>query len=396
VRLVLYTGKGGVGKTTTAAATAVTAAARGRRTLVASADAAHSLGDVLERRLGAEPTPVAPNLVALEVDAREEMGRHWGRIRDYLVALLRYQGIEEIVAEELALLPGAEELTTLLAVEAHAREGAFDLVVVDCAPTDSTLRLLTLPEVVTGALRVVLRVQRALSTVVTPLARALLPVPLPGSEVFRDLERLLYQKLKRLRALVVDPATSVRLVLTPERLVIDEALRAWTDLALFEVPCDAVVMNRLLPEAAAAEPFFRDWGRLQAERLREVEDCFAPLPVLSASLQDDEVTGLERLAAHGCELFAGREPDSILCKPERLRFSRDGSDYCVELPLPNAEPASLEVTKVEGDLVIRAGARRRALRLPARMRALALVGARLDGGRLVVRLAPGAGGGACA
>ncbi len=396
MRLVLYTGKGGVGKTTTAAATAVTAAARGRRTLVASADAAHSLGDVLERRLGAEPTTVAPGLDAVEVDAREEMGRHWGRVRDYLVTLLRYQGIEEIVAEELALLPGAEELTTLLAVEAHAREGAYDLVVVDCAPTDSTLRLLTLPEVVTGALRVVLRVQQALSTVVTPLARALLPVPLPGSEVFGDLERLLYQKLKRLRALVVDPATSVRLVVTPERMVIDEALRAWTDLALFEVPCDAVVMNRLLPGAAAAEPFFRDWGRLQAERRREVEDGFAPLPVLAAALQDDEVTGLERLAAHGRELFAGCAPDARLCTMERLRFARDGTGYRVELPLPNAEPASLDVTKVEGDLVIRAGARRRALHLPARMRGLALTGARLDGGRLVVRLAPGVEGGACA
>jgi arsenite-transporting ATPase len=396
VRLVLYTGKGGVGKTTTAAATAVAAAARGRRTLVASADAAHSLGDVLELRLGAVPATVAPGLDALEVDAREEMGRHWGRIRDYLVALLRYQGIEEIVAEELALLPGAEELTTLLAVEAFAREGAYDLVVVDCAPTDSTLRLLTLPEVVTGALRVVLRVQQAVSTVVTPLARALLPVPLPGSEVFGDLERLLYQKLKRLRALVVDPATSVRLVVTPERLVIDEALRAWTDLALFEVPCDAVVMNRLLPEAAAAEPFFRDWGRLQAERLREVEDGFAPLPVLAAALQDDEVTGLERLAAHGQELFADREPDAVLCTTGRLRFARDGTGYRVELPLPNAEPGSLDVAKLEGDLVIRAGARRRALHLPARMRGLGLAGARLERGRLVVRLAPGPGGGACA
>ena len=396
VRLVLYTGKGGVGKTTTAAATAVTAAARGRRTLVASADAAHSLGDVLEQRLGAEPVRVAPNLDALEVDARQEMAHHWGRIRDYLVALLRYQGIEEIVAEELALLPGAEELTTLLAVEARVGDGPYDLVVVDCAPTDSTLRLLTLPEVVTGALRVVLRVQQALSTVVTPLARAILPVPLPGSEVFRDLERLLYQKLKRLRALVVGPATSVRLVVTPERLVIDEALRAWTDLALFEVPCDAVVMNRLLPEAALAEAFFRDWGRLQAERLREVEDCFAPLPVLAAPLQDDEVTGLERLAAHGRELFATCEPDARLCAPQRLRFTREGAGYRIELPLPNAEPASLDVTKVEGDLVIRAGARRRALRLPARMSALVLAGARLDGGRLVVRLAKSAGGGACA
>ncbi len=164
MRVVLYTGKGGVGKTTSAAATAVHAARRGARTLVASADAAHSLGDVLEVRLGAEPREVAPLLSALEVDVRAETDHHWGAIRDWLVSLFRYQGIEEVVAEELALLPGAEELTTLLAVERHAREGSHDLVVVDCAPTDAALRLLTLPEVARGALRVLLRVQQALAS----------------------------------------------------------------------------------------------------------------------------------------------------------------------------------------------------------------------------------------
>jgi len=179
VRLLLYTGKGGVGKTTTAAATAVCAAGRGQRTLVVSADAAHSLGDVLEQRLGPRPVPIAPRLDALEVDARVEMAEHWGRIRDWLVQVFRYQGIEEVVAEELALLPGAEELTTLLAVEEHARSGRYDLVVVDCAPTDSALRLLTLPEVARSALRVVLRVQEAVTRVISPVARAVTGIRCP-------------------------------------------------------------------------------------------------------------------------------------------------------------------------------------------------------------------------
>jgi arsenite-transporting ATPase len=391
LRLVLYTGKGGVGKTTTAAATAACAAQRGRRTLVASADAAHSLGDVLEERLGPEPVRVGPRLDALEVDARAETARHWGSIRDYLVDLFRYQGIEELIAEELALLPGAEELTTLLAVEAYAASGSYDLVVLDCAPTGSTLRLLTLPEVATGAVRLMLRVQRAVSRVVTPLARPVLHVPLPGSQVFGDMERLIYRRLKRLRSRVTGPDTSVRLVVTPERMVIDEALRAYTDLALFEVASDAVVMNRMLPQEAVEEPFFRDWGRLQQERWQEVVEAFAPLPVLRAPLREDEVTGFERLAAHGEELFTGSDPGGLLCQAPCPRFVREEEGYRLELPMPRAEAARLDVAKVEGDLVIRSGSHRRALKLPARIRALELRRARLDHGRLIVQLSPGAG-----
>ncbi len=392
MRLVLYTGKGGVGKTTTAAATALCAAARGRRTLVASADAAHSLGDVLERRLGARPSAVAPGLDALELDARAEMAGHWGRIRDYLVSLFRYQGIEEVVAEELALLPGAEELAMLLGVERHARAGRYDLVVLDCAPTDSTLRLVTLPDVARGALRVLLRVQEGLTRIVTPLARNLVPMPLPDAAVFRDVDQLLYRKLRALRGLLTAETTSVRLVVTPERLVIDEARRASTDLALFEVPCDAVVMNRLLPPEAARETFFQDWGRLQDERCREVEGLFAPLPVLRAPLRDDEVTGADALRAHGEELFGGREPDAVLGVSARVRFARDARGYRMDVPLPHAERGSLDVSKLDDELVVRSAGQRRAFKLPRRLGALALESARFERDLLVVRF--GAAGGA--
>ena len=385
MRLVLYNGKGGVGKTTTAAATAVCAARRGIRTLVASTDAAHSLGDVLERRLGAEPAPVEAGLDAVEIDARAEVERSWGRIRDYLVALFRYQGIEEIVAEELALLPGAEELTTLLGVERILRSRRYDLVILDCAPTGATLRMVTLPDVAHGALRMLLRLQGVLAAVLVPVARQVVPIPLPDRHVFRDADRLLYRKLRALRQRLVADTTSVRLVVTPERMVIDEARRTWTDLALFELPCDAVVMNRLLPEAAVSEAFFADWGRLQEERLREVEALFAPLPVLPAPLQDDEVTGLERLAAHGAALFRERAPEAVLSRAPRVEFEREEGGYVVSLPLPNADPALLDVAKVDDELVVRAGPLRRALRLPRRIAPLNLAGARLAGDRLRVR-----------
>ena len=392
MRLVLYTGKGGVGKTTTAAATAVCAAARGVSTLVVSADAAHSLGDVLGQPIDdaaarLAPVPVAERLDALEVDARLAMERHWGRVRDYLVSLFRYQGIDEVVAEELALLPGAEELATLLAVEDLAASGRYQLVVVDCAPTGSTLRLLTLPEVADGTLRWVLRLQQGLSRVVTPLARNLVPAPLPGPEVFRDADHLIYRKLEALRSRITGKQTSVRLVLTPERMVIDEARRARTDLALFDVGCDAVVMNRLLPEAACAEAFFRDWGALQEERLAEVSEAFDPLPVLRAPLQDDEVVGLERLAQQGEALFGERAPEAMLCSAARTRYSRVKDGYRLSMPMPGAKSEGLDVLKLDDELIVTHGTRRRAIPLPRRVATLDLASAKLDRGRLLVRFA---------
>ncbi len=387
MRLVLYTGKGGVGKTTTAAATAVVAAQRGRRTLVASADAAHSLGDVVERRLSPDPQEIAPGLDAIEIDARVETQRHWGRVRDFLVELLAHQGLDAVVAEELALLPGAEEIVTLLAVEELAASGRYDLIVVDCAPTDSTLRLVTLPDVAHRALRVLLPLFRAVSGVATPLARRFVSLPLPGSEVFRDVEELLYVQLRGLQARITHATTSVRLVVTPERMVIDEARRAWTELSLFEVPCDAVVMNRLLPEDAAEEDFFRAWGRLQEDRRREVEELFAPLPVLAAPLAPDEVTGMEKLAEHGAQIFRGVEPDALLSCAPRVRFARDGEDYTASVPLPGADPARLDVSKIDDELTITTGVRRRLLMLPRRFLPLDLKAAKLEGPALVVRFA---------
>lgn len=390
MRLVFYTGKGGVGKTTTAAATAAHAAARGQRTLVLSADPAHSLGDVIGVALDQKstvPVRVGLRLDALEVDARATLEPHWGSIRDYLVSLFRHQGIEGVVADELALLPGAEEVAALLAVEAATRAGDYDLCIVDCAPTGSTLRLVTLPEVASRAVKLLLRVQRAVATLVSPVARVVVPVPLPGPEVFRDLDRMLYERLSKLRERLLDGSTSVRIVVTPERMVIDEALRAHTDLALFELACDAVVMNRLYPAEAAAEEFFEGWGRLQEERLAEVEESFAPLPVLRAPLAREEVVGVEALAAHGAAIFAGVDPAALLCTAPRLRFTRGGKgEMRVELPLPHARKDALDVAKLDDALLVRTGNRRRAIPLPRKLAALALVGAKLEAGVLTVRL----------
>ena len=381
---MLYTGKGGVGKTTTAAATAICAAERGVRTLIVSSDVAHSLGDVLDAKLGPVPVALAPKLDAVEIDARAEINRHYGSIREYLVELFRYQGIDEVVADELALLPGADEITALLAVEEFARSAAYDFIVVDCAPTGSTLRLISLPHMLTGILKVVPTLARLASSVVSPLAQAVLSAPIPRSPVFRELQQLVDEWAVQLRGRLAAPETSVRIVATPERMVIDEARRAYMELSLFDLRCDAVIMNRLLPRAAAEEEFFQDWWALQAERRLELEEGFAPLRVVDAPLQRDEVVGLEALSAHGNQLFASIEPNALLSRAPRVRFTKTKTGHRVHLPLPGASPDDLAVAAVEGELVVRAGSRRRSLRLPPRIARLSLDSAHIDAGILVV------------
>jgi arsenite-transporting ATPase len=376
-----------VGKTTTAAATAAAAAARGVRTVVVSSDAAHSLGDVLGTALGPSPLELGPRLAAMEIDARAVIGRHYGTVRDYLVELFRYQGIDEVVAEELALLPGAEEVAALLAVEELSSGDDYDFVVVDCAPTGSTLRLLSLPDMVTGALRIVPSLARMLSTVVSPLVQAAVRAPIPRAPVFRQLEDLVEKRAVLLRARLSSPDTSVRIVATTERMVIDEARRAFMELSLFDLRCDAVVLNRLLPEEAAREDFFQGSWERQRERRQELSELFAPVRVLDAPLQRDEVIGVEALAAHGAEIFSDCAPDALVSEMPRIRFTRSRSGHQVHIPLPGASPDQLEVAVVEAELIVRAGSRRRAIPLPPRVHKLPLESARLEDGSLVVSFA---------
>lgn len=373
-----------MGKTTTAAATAVCAAERGVRTLVVSTDIAHSLGDVVDCELAPIPVAIAPKLDAVEIDSRAEVSRHYGEIRAYLVELFRHQGIDGVVADELALLPGVEEVTALLAVEQLARTGLYDLVVVDCAPTGSTLRLLSLPDLLSGALRVIPNLLRVLSAVVSPVAQSLISLPLPRSGVFRDLQRMIDERARQLRRRLSAPDTSVRIVATPERMVVAEARRAFMELSLFDVSCDAVILNRLLPESAGREAFFREAWLAERERRSEIEAFFAPVEVIDAALQRDEVIGIEALSAHGHQIFADREPQAVLSRAPRIRFTRTADEHRLEIPLPGATPEDLQLTRVDDELIVRAGARRRAVALPPRIARLSMQSARLEDGSLIV------------
>lgn len=392
MRVLLFTGKGGVGKTSVAAATALRAATSGVRTLVMSTDPAHSLADALDIPLGPEPRQIAPNLWAEQIDARQRLEEHWRQVQSYLVALLSWGGVDEIEAEELSVLPGLEEIFSLIDVRRHVDAGEHDLLVVDCAPTAETLRLLSLPDVLGWYLERVFPVQRRVAQVVRPVLRQVTTMPLPQDRVMAAVEELA-DNLSRVREVLVDPdTTSVRLVLNPEKLVIAEAQRTFTYLSLFGYAVDAVVVNRLLPEAVS-DPYFDRWKERQAEHLATVRSSFGDTPILQAPLFDDEPVGSDLLLRLAGEVYGALDEGAILHRGDTLVVERRGVEQVLCLPLPLVDKTQLDVIRKGEELHVKVEAYQRTLLLPAVLRRGEVVGARVVDGRLEVRFAdpPGPG-----
>ncbi|MBV9212390.1 MAG: ArsA family ATPase, partial [Actinobacteria bacterium] len=310
-RTILYTGKGGVGKTSVAAATARRCAQAGLRTIVLSTDPAHSLSDSLGAELGGDPVQCETNLWAQEVQAQEEMERHWEAVQDWMGELLAERGVDRITADELTVPPGMDELFSLLQLKRHHEAGEYDAIVVDCAPTGETLRLLSFPDVAGWWLEKVFPIERRLVAAARPFARTLLDVPLPNDRVFDDVERLV-ASLTALNGILRDrEATTIRLVMNPDRMVIREAMRTYTYLNLYGYLTDAVVVNRVFPEEVDGG-YFGAWRAVQREQMDLVRSGFSPVPILTAPYFDQEVIGdamLDRLAG---ELFDGSDPAAIL------------------------------------------------------------------------------------
>ncbi|MFM7535052.1 MAG: ArsA family ATPase [Acidimicrobiales bacterium] len=386
-RLVVVTGKGGVGKTTVAAATAARAAEQGRRTLVVSTDPAHSLADVLGRPIGDEPTAIGSVLHAQQLDARLRLERRWAVLRGYLAELLHWAGASTLGAEELTVLPGAEELLALTGVADELGSGRWDLVVVDCAPTAETMRLLSLPEVLTWWMDRVLPVGRRVGAVLAPAARALTGVPVAGAGVWDALGRL-QQDLTTLRDVLTDgERTSVRLVTTAEKVVVAETRRTATYLALFGLHVDAVVANRLLPDRVV-DPFFDRWRRREAEQLTVLAEGFAPVPVLRAALGDDEPVGVPALRRFAREVYGRRRPAERLHAADRLRLSVEDGATVLDVDLGFAERGAVELARRGDELVITVGPYRRAVVLPDQLAGRPVLGGTVRDGRLQVRFAP--------
>ncbi len=383
MRILLFTGKGGVGKTTVAASTALRCADRGRRTLVLSTDPAHSLSDALGVPLGSEPGPVAHGLWGQQLDAQQRMEESWSEIQAYLTEVLDWAGVAGIEAEELAVLPGLDEIFALADLKAFAASGEWDTIVVDCAPTAETIRLLSLPEILAWYMDRVFPASRRLNRVLSPVLSRVTNLPVAGDEVFGAAHRF-YDRLDGVRDLLTDPlVTSARLVVNPERMVIAEARRTHTYLSLFGYRVDAVVANRVLP-GEVEDPWFARWQALHTEHLVAIDEGFAPLPVLRAHLAPDELVGLDALRGFAEALYGELEPDARLHEGAPLRIERDGDAWRLDLELPFAERDLVDVARRGDELIVTAGPYRRALLLPDTLRRRSVDGATLRDGTLEV------------
>jgi arsenite-transporting ATPase len=380
-RILLFTGKGGVGKTTTAAATAARCADAGQRTLVLSTDPAHSLADAFDVELGPLVSRVAPSLWGQQLDAQERMEESWHDIQGWLREVFRWAGVEGLEAEELSVIPGLDEVFALADIKHHATSGEYDIVVVDCAPTAETIRFLSLPDVLSRYMERLFPVGRRVNKVVAPVLSRVTSLPVAGDDVFSAVNRF-YERLDGVRELLMDPArTSVRLVVNPERMVIAEARRTYTYLSLFGYRVDAVVANRLLPEAVA-DPWFERWKALHTEHLRTIQDGFAPLPVLTAELAPTELVGLDALRGFAAEVYGDLDASARLHEGQPLRITRTGGRSTLSLELPFADREDLEIGRRGDEVLVRVGPYRRAITLPDSLRTRAVVDAALREGRL--------------
>ena len=324
MRVILYTGKGGVGKTTVAAATAVACARLGHRTLVISTDAAHSLGDSLDVELGDRPTEIEPNLWAQEVNALHELEHNWEKVHRYLSALFASQGVDEIVAEELASPPGMEELASLMWIKHHQRSGDYDVLVVDCAPTGETLQLLAFPDVARWYLNRIFPIERRVMKVARPMVQPFISIPLPGDEIFSSIKDVLLD-LEAMKGVLGDPRVcTVRIVLNLEKMVIKEAQRAFTYLSLYDYLTDLVVVNRVLPPEVT-DRYFDAWREAQARYGEMVDAAFSPVPILRTRLFDHEVVGIESLAEMAESIFGDSDPAAIMYHEVPQKVRKNGS-----------------------------------------------------------------------
>jgi arsenite-transporting ATPase len=381
-RTIIYTGKGGVGKTSVAACTARRCAASGLRTLVISTDPAHSLSESLCAQLDSEPVEAGDHLWGQEVKAQDEMERHWAGVQDWLGELFIERGVDRISAQELTVPPGMDELFALLRLQAHHQSGAWDVIIVDCAPTGETLRLLSFPDVARWWIEKVFPFERQILAAVGPIARSLLDIPVPSQAVFADIQRLSTNLIAMNDILRDRELCTIRLVMTPDKMVIGEAMRTFTYLNLYGYLTDAVIVNRLFP--AGVGDYFADWRRVQEGHLELVDSAFAPVPVLRAPYFEQEVIGAEMLDRLADVLFSQHDPAAVLHDEltQELIISEDGARLRLVLPFANKGDISLK--KIGLELVVGVDGQRRTIMLPPALAALRPSAATFEDGALEV------------
>lgn len=391
-RILLYTGKGGVGKTSIAAASALLSAQQGHRTIVLSTDIAHSLADAFDRPLGPEPTPIAENLWGQEPDVYFNIARYWSTIQRYMAELFAWRGLDEVLAEEMTVLPGMDELGNLLWIADHVESGDYDVIVVDAAPTGETLRLLSLPEASRWWIERIAPIGRRVSRLGRPMLERVIGVPMPRDEVFAAAERLL-QRLDKVHRLLADPErSSVRIVLNLEKLSIVEAQRSFTYFHLFGYPADLVVCNRVLPSEMAGDGTFGGLRATQQRYLRDVIGQYTPVPVKTVPMFDREMIGLERLSEIGRALFGGDDPTTFYYRGRPYRVRSEDGGHVLEVALPFTAREDVNITRDGDELSLQVDGLRRTIVLPHALVSVPTAGAKMEDGVLRIRFegrAPG-------
>ena len=381
MRIIIFTGKGGVGKTSMAADTACSIAESGKKVLVMSTDQAHSLGDSFDMKLGKEPVNVMENLDAMEIDTVYESEKSWGNIRSYFKEFLTLKGGSGIEVEELLVFPGLEELFSLLKILDVYESGEYDTLIVDCAPTGETLSLLKYPEMLGELIEKVLPVKRKGIKTVGPIVEKVARVPMPEDKVFDDVEYLI-DKMQRLQKLMLDKdIVSLRVVTTPERIVISEAKRNFTCLYLYHYNVDAVIVNHIYPEKAM-EGYFSKWIKLQEQGLRDIKESFSEVPKFYVELQDSELRTLEVLRRIGGVIYESTDPDDVLFKKEI--YISDKEERTLKIYLPFAEKDELELEQVGTELLVGVRNERRRFPIPTEFEEYAVAGARFEDGYLCI------------
>lgn len=389
MRILLFAGKGGVGKTSVAAATGVLTARSGRKTIVMSLDPAHSLSDAFDLDRSLMDTnrglvvPVSENLWIQELDVYEEISKHWGEVHKYISLLLNTSGIDEILSEELAILPGMEEIASLLYVNQYVRENTFDVILLDCAPTAESIRFISLPKTLDWYMRKVFRLERQLMRYMRPMARRWTDIPLPEDDYFVAIERL-FQKLQGVDGVLMDPEmTTVRLVTNLEKMVLRETQRAFMYFSLHQLAVDAVVINRVFREQAE-DAFMQSWQDSQKVYLKLAEEYFHPLPLIQAPFYRHEILGYQRLLELGLELYGEADPALAQTRQRTIEFLQEDGNPIIRLHLPFVQKSEVELAKVGEELIVKVGSVKRNLLLPRTYIPLQPRRAKLEGDYLVI------------
>ncbi len=389
MRIIFFAGKGGVGKTSVAAATGIKAAEMGQKTVILSLDVAHSLSDIfdLERSLldknKGDPIKVSNNLWIQEIDIQEEMEKNWGDIHKYLSLLFSTTGLDEILAEELAILPGMEEVTLLLHINRYVREKSYDVILLDCAPTGESLRFISIPTALEWYISKIFKMERTIAKYVRPVAKKIYDIPIPGDDYFVAIEHL-FEKLKGIDGILVDPKiTTVRLVTNPEKIVLKETQRAFMYFCLYKMNIDGIIMNRIIPDNVN-DKYFKSWRKTQKQYIKKAEEHFSPIPIFPVNLFKAEVLGPKSLKVLADQIYSERNPLDLFFEGEPYNLSKINGEYRLMIKLPFLSKEDVEINKLSDELIVRVGSFKKHLMLPRQVAASESVKAKMEGQHLCI------------